>query len=178
MGKLLAALSCLFLFGCTGLPTGVQPVTPLNVDRYLGTWYEVARLDHRFERGLRNVSASYALRADGGVSVLNRGYDATDGEWQQAEGKAYFVSGPDRGHLKVSFFGPFYGSYAVFALDHDYRWAFVAGNSTDYLWLLAREPVISPALRQQFIDQAQALGFDTSQLIWVEHAPVVTAATP
>ncbi len=174
MRLLLLIVMGFVLTGCTGLPTGVTPVKPFELNRYLGTWYEVARLDHRFERGLSHVSATYALREDGGVSVLNKGYDSAAGEWQQATGKAYFVGEPTTGHLKVSFFGPFYGSYAIFNLDPDYRWAFIAGNSTDYLWLLTREPTLSPTLRQQFVEQVTALGFDASKLIWVDHA----ATTP
>lgn len=160
----------LLIAGCTGLPEAVRPVSGFDLNRYLGSWYEIARLDHPFERGLRDVSAHYSLRDDGGIRVLNRGYADAENAWQQAEGKAYFVGDSRTGQLKVSFFGPFYGSYAVFALDADYQYAFVSGNSTDYLWLLARTPRISTALQQQFIAHAQALGFDTSTLIWVTHS--------
>ena len=107
------------LAGCVGRPDGVEPVSGFDIDRYLGTWYEIARLDHSFERGLSRVTANYSPRADGGVRVVNRGFDAAAGEWREAEGKAYFVEDPDLGYLKVSFFGPFYGAYVVFRLDPD-----------------------------------------------------------
>ncbi|MDX1379778.1 MAG: lipocalin family protein [Xanthomonadales bacterium] len=151
------------------MPDGVRPVTGFELDRYLGTWYEIARLDHSFERGLTRVTAEYSLRDDGGVRVVNRGYDAAAGEWREAVGKAYFVDSDKLGYLKVSFFGPFYGSYVVFELDQDdYRYAFVAGPDRSYLWLLARTPTIDEGLRQRFVDRAAELGFDTGALIFVE----------
>ena len=120
------------------------------------------------ERGLEQVSAEYALRDDGGIRVLNRGVDAKSGEQKQAEGKAYFVNSPAEAHLKVSFFGPFYGSYVVYELDDNYQYAFVAGFNHDYLWLLSRTPEISPELKEHFVTKAKTLGFATEQLIWVK----------
>ena len=169
--KRLLLLTIPFLLAaCTGKPDGVVAVKGFEIDRYLGTWYEIARLDHSFERGLDNITAQYALRDDDGVKVINRGYSKEDGGWQQAEGKAYFVGDADEGHLKVSFFGPFYGSYIVFELDKaDYQYAFVSGPDTSYLWLLARQPKIDDKIKNLFIERAAALGFDTSKLIYVEH---------
>ena len=156
------------LVSCTGLPDGVEPVTGFDKQRYLGTWYEVARLDHSFERGLEQVTATYAVRDDGAISVLNRGYDIEDQQWHQAEGVAKPVSSDDVAHLKVSFFGPFYGTYAVFELADDYSHAFVAGFNTDYLWLLARESTVSEEVRQRFMTRADELGFDVDALIWLD----------
>jgi len=166
---ILLLLAPILLTACLGVPEGVRPVTGFELDRYLGSWYEIARLDHSFERGLTRVTAEYSLREDGGVRVVNRGYDAAAGDWREAVGKAYFVEDEDLGYLKVSFFGPFYGSYVVFELDQDdYRYAFVAGPDRSYLWLLARTPTIDEALRQRFVDRAAELGFDTDALIFVE----------
>ena len=146
-------------------------IDEFDKQRYLGRWYEVARLDHSFERGLNNVTADYSLRDDGGIRVINRGYSAEEGAWQEAEGRAYFLDSEQRGHLKVSFFGPFYGSYIIFEMDKlDYQYAFVAGNSTDYLWLLARTPTISSSLREQFIQRVGELGFNPEALIFVDQA--------
>lgn len=159
----------LLLSGCMGMPQGVRPVSGFELDRYLGTWYEIARLDHSFERGLIRVTAEYSLRGDGGVRVLNRGYSAGKGAWSEAEGKAYFVESEDIGYLKVSFFGPFYGSYVIFELDQDgYQYAFVSGPDTSYLWLLARTPTVSDEVLQSFTERAAALGFDTTALILVD----------
>ena len=170
MIKKIVLTACLLLSACTGLPEGIEPVKNFEPDRYLGAWYEIARLDHRFERGMSHVTAKYALREDGGIDVINRGYDTHSGEWKLARGRAYPVGDRDEGHLKVSFFGPFYGSYAVFELDRPgYQHAFVAGNSTDYLWLLARTPSVSRELRESFINQAEILGFATEDLIFVDH---------
>ena len=160
----------LLLSGCLSVPDGVAPVQTFELDRYLGRWYEVARLDHSFERGLEAVTADYSLRDDGGIRVINSGRDIDSGEIQQAEGKAYFVQDSTIGHLKVSFFGPFYGSYVIFELDQiDYQFAFVAGNSKDYLWLLARTPEVSQDLISQFKKSALELGFDIDKLILVKH---------
>ena len=144
--------------GCTGMPEGVEPVSDFDKSRYLGTWHEIARLDHSFERGLVDVTAEYSLRDDGAVRVINSGTDSETGEYKVAEGHAKFVGDEGTAHLKVSFFGPFYGSYIVFELDPNYRYAFVAGYNTDYLWLLARDTDISDDTRQLFTDRAQTLG--------------------
>jgi apolipoprotein D and lipocalin family protein len=160
----------LLMLGCTGLPSGVAPVKGFDLDRYLGKWYEIARLDHSFERGLQKVTAEYSLRDDGGVNVINRGYAVSDAEWKVAEGKAYFMREADEGYLKVSFFGPFYGSYIVFELDEqDYQYAYVAGYTKSYLWLLSRTSTVSDAIIEDFIASAKARGFDTESLIFVEH---------
>ncbi len=160
---------CLVIAGCLGMPKGVEPVVGFEPERYLGQWYEVARLDHSFERGLSKVTAEYSLRDDGGIGVINRGYSVDESEWQQAEGRAYFVESRDKGYLKVSFFGPFYGSYVVFELDQDYQYAFVSGPDLSYLWLLARTPQVDEAVAERFRQMASQLGFDTRQLIWPEH---------
>lgn len=158
----------LMLTACTGLPEGVQPVKPFDVERYLGKWYEIARLDHSFEHGLSSVTADYTLRPEGGIRVINRGYSSAEQKWDEAEGRAFFVKDSDTGYLKVSFFGPFYGSYVIFELDQDYQYAFVSGPNRDYLWLLSRQPVISESLRQHFIDRARQNGFDVDKLIFVD----------
>jgi apolipoprotein D and lipocalin family protein len=168
--QMMAVLFTLVLSGCVKLPENVQPVTGFEPDRYLGTWYEVARLDHSFEKGLSKVTAEYSLREDGGLRVINRGFSADENEWQEAEGKAFFVEDQNTGYLKVSFFGPFYGAYAIFGLDkEDYSYSWVSGPDTGYLWLLARSPEVSNELKQAFVSRADELGFDTKELIWVEH---------
>lgn len=153
--------------GCTGMPPGVKPVTGFELNLYLGKWYEIARLDHSFERGLTDVTAEYSLRDDGGVSVLNSGYNAESGRRQSAEGKAYFIESPTIGRLKVSFFGPFYGGYNIIVLDKThYSYVMIAGNSLDYLWILSRTPTLDKKILQTLIDQAQSLGFATRNLIY------------
>ena len=156
------------LAGCVGIPDGVAPVENFELARYLGTWYEIARLDHSFERGLSRVTAEYSLREDGGVRVVNRGYSEQDKEWKEAEGKAYFVDRADQGHFKVSFFGPFYGSYIVFELDRDsYQYALVSGPDKSYFWILARRPEMDKELKERLVAKAAARGFDMSGLIFV-----------
>ena len=156
--------------GCTGIPDGAQTVTGFELDRYLGTWYEVARLDHRFERGMSNVTANYSIRDDGGVSVVNCGYEAAKGEWNEATGKAYFVGAADVGQLKVSFFGPFYGAYNILELDKDdYQYALISGPNRDYLWILARSPTLDQGVMSALVDKARSLNFPTDELIYVSH---------
>ncbi|MGH1471844.1 MAG: lipocalin family protein [Cellvibrionaceae bacterium] len=167
-----ATFAFLALSGCLGFPEGVDPVNQFDVNRYVGKWYEIARLDHSFERGLSNVTAEYELRDDGGVTVVNRGFSIEEQNWSEATGKAYFVEAASTGYLKVSFFGPFYGSYAVFELGDNYEYAFVSGNTTNYLWLLSRTPTVSDTLLEKFISASQRLGFETSQLILVDHRKV------
>ena len=163
-------VSLFFLHGCLGMPDSVQPVTGFELERYLGKWYEVARLDHSFEKGLSQVTAEYSLREDGGVSVLNRGFSESENEWKEAEGKAYFVNSDSEGYLKVSFFGPFYGSYVIFELDHEnYQYAFVSGPNTKYLWLLSRTPSVGIEIMEKFIEMSKSRGFDTDSLIFVQH---------
>ena len=170
MRTTLFALMLLALTACTGLPDRVEPVQNFQLDRYLSTWYEIARLDHSFERGLSQVQAEYSLRDDGGVKVINRGYDAKKGEWREAEGKAYFVDDADTGHLKVSFFGPFYGAYVIMALDHDgYQYSLVSGPDRDYLWILSRTPTMDTATLNRLIDQAREAGYPVDELIFMEH---------
>ena len=159
-----------FLTACVSVPENVRPVTGFKLERYLGKWYEIARLDHSFERGLSQVTAEYSLRKDGGVKVVNKGYSVEKKKWKEAEGKAYFVESPDLGYLKVSFFGPFYGAYVVFELDHEgYKYSLVSGPDKSYLWLLSRTPELDKAKQSMLVNKAASLGFDTSKLIFVEH---------
>ncbi|EAW1753012.1 hypothetical protein DLP14_01875 [Salmonella enterica] len=168
-----AAVTAAFLIVACSSPTppkGVTVVNNFDAKRYLGTWYEIARLDHRFERGLEQVTATYSLRDDGGINVINKGYNPDREMWQKTEGKAYFIGSPNRAALKVSFFGPFYGGYNVIALDREYRHALVCGPDRDYLWILSRTPTLSEEIKQQMLAVATREGFDVNKLIWVKQS--------
>jgi apolipoprotein D and lipocalin family protein len=168
--KNISFLLALLLAGCVSIPENIKPVDNFQGGRYLGKWYEIARLDHSFERGLTDVTADYSLQDDGGIKVVNRGFSAKENKWKEAQGKAYFVNRSDQGFLKVSFFGPFYGSYIVFELDQEkYSYALVCGPDRSYLWLLARSPKINEDFKKRLIAKAAALGFDTGKLIYVQH---------
>jgi apolipoprotein D and lipocalin family protein len=170
---LLFLLGLFGLTGCTGIPQGLNPVDGFDVNRYLGTWYEITRLDHSFERGLSNVTAEYTLRSDGGIDVLNKGYDREKGAWKEAEGKAYFLGEKDVGRLKVSFFGPFYGGYNVIALDkEEYSWSVVCGPEMKYFWILARQPQMDSGRLEELVGFAAEKGFDTDGLILVDHSAI------
>ena len=162
----------LALAGCTGTSLPVKPVEDFDSGRYLGTWYEIARIDNRFEKGLTRVTAEYSLREDGKIKVVNRGFNAKTGEWKQSVGKARFAGADDIGHLQVSFFGPFYGAYVVFELEREnYSYALVSGPDTSYFWLLSRTPNMDPSLRDRLLDTAVARGFKREDIILVEQAP-------
>lgn len=167
---LLTAL--LALVGCSAkTPEHVKPVADFDGQRYLGTWYEIARIDNRFEKGLSRVTATYTARDDGGITVVNRGFEAATGEWKESVGKAFFVDGKDKGHLKVSFFGPFYGAYVVFELERGgYQYALVSGPDTSYFWLLSRTPAMDAALREQLIDNAVSKGFRREDILLVDQS--------
>lgn len=175
--KILSALIVFFLIGAiafvmvgrTGIPEGTTAVEGFDVNRFLGTWYEVARLDHGFEKGLSHVTAEYSLRDDGGLKVVNKGFDLKKGFWSESEAKAYFLETPDIGRLKVSFFGPFYGSYNIIDLDQkDYSWALVTGPSRNYLWMLSRSKSPDNAVMQHLVEKAKKLGFKLEKLIYVD----------
>jgi len=168
--KYLLSFFFLLITGCVGIPDNISVVTDFDIRRYLGTWYEIARLDHSFERGLSNVSAEYFPRDDGGIKVINRGFNAKKNRWKQATGKAYFTGNKDVGRLKVSFFGPFYGAYNIIALDREhYQYAMVCGPDTSYLWILSRTPQLDKEVVHRLETKAESLGFDIGKLIYVDH---------
>ncbi|MFC1839969.1 lipocalin family protein [Thermodesulfobacteriota bacterium] len=170
MTKKIFILTLILLGGCVNIPDTLTPVSNFNLDRYLGTWHEIVRLDHSFERGLEKVSAQYTPRDDGGVKVVNRGFDPVKNKWKEAVGKAYFVESSDTGRLKVSFFGPFYGGYNIIELDQkEYSYAVVCGSKKSYLWILAREPYMDKALLDKLILKVKNYGFKTDELIYVKH---------
>lgn len=163
---LCVALLIALMPGCTAIPDGVTAVGGFDADRYLGKWYEIARLEHSFERGLEQVSAEYSKRDDGGIRVLNRGYNPQTKEWKQAEGKAYFIGDPGIGRLRVSFFGPFYSSYNIIDLDKDnYQYALVCGPDRSYLWILSRTPQMDEAVQQRLRGKAKQWGFAVEEMI-------------
>jgi len=169
MTKRILCLLPMIFWGCVGIPEGLKPTQGFDVNRYLGTWYEIARLDHSFERGLEKVTAHYSLRQDGGIKVVNRGFNPKTNTWKETVGKAYFLSDPDTGSLKVSFFGPFYGGYHIIALDTvHYSYSLICGPSKSYLWILARKPRMKESLKSALIKKAKALGFETEKLIYVK----------
>jgi len=172
MKKYICALFAAFLSGCATAPKGVTPVAGFRLDRYLGVWHEIARLDHSFERGLVGVTAEYSMRPDGGVNVVNRGYSEAGGKWKEAVGRAYFTGDKAVGQLKVSFFRPFYGGYNIIELDPDnYSYALVAGPDRSYLWILARSPELAPEIIQRLEARAKELGFAADKLIFPGGAP-------
>jgi apolipoprotein D and lipocalin family protein len=166
------SFSSLFMLGlcsCATLPKGAEAVTPFDKEKYLGKWYEIARLDFKFERDLNNTTAVYSLNENGTIKVDNQGYNTKTGEWSQAIGKAKFVGESTVGKLKVSFFGSFYTGYNVLAIDEEYKYALIAGENLKYLWILARETTIPAEIKDEYLHIAKEIGYSTNELLWVEH---------
>ncbi len=170
IAKLVGALIVVFSFSaCSSIPEKATPVSNFDVEKYKGLWYEIARIDFKHEKNMDNVTAQYSLNKDGSVKVFNSGYDYKKQEWEKAEGKAKFRGAKDVGALKVSFFGPFYSGYNVIALDDSYKYALVAGKNLDYLWILSRTKDIPETVKNEYLEQAKQIGYDTTRLIWVKH---------
>ena len=168
IGSAITVLLIAAFTSCRSIPKGAVAVKPFNIKKYLGTWYEIARFDFRFERNLNNTTAEYSLNDNGTVKVINRGYNYKTGKWKQVAGKAKFVSDPEEAKLKVSFFGPFYGGYNVLAIDSEYKYALVAGQNLKYLWLLSREKTLPGKIKENYLRIAKGFGYDITKLIWVE----------
>ena len=163
-----AMAACLFpaLAGAQPQPDN-STIPYLDLNRYLGTWYEIARFDHSFERGMDNVTAEYLLRDDGKVDVINSGWK--DGKYKVAEGKARQPEPlTDPAHLEVSFFLFFYSDYNVMMLDDNYQVALVGSGSPKYLWILSRTPAPGTDVLNAVLKEAADRGYDTSKLIWVD----------
>ena len=151
--------------GCVSGPkVNNAPVSALDLNRYLGEWYEIARFDHSFERGVEQAKAKYSLKDDGTIEVVNSGIK--NGKSKTAVGKGKTTDTP--GLLRVSFFGPFYADYRVMLIDKDYSRALVGSGSADYLWILSRTSGLSETAKSELLAEAQRRGYDTDKLIWVE----------
>lgn len=166
-GAALAAAALSFS-SCVSIPKGARAVTPFQKDKYLGQWYEIARLDFRFEKGLDHVTATYSQSGDNSIRVENKGFDVKDQKWKQSIGKAKLTGNGQEGRLKVSFFGPFYAGYNVIAIDEEYKFAMVAGNNLNYLWLLSREKIMPAGVKDSYLKRAASFGYDTTRLVWTK----------
>jgi apolipoprotein D and lipocalin family protein len=157
------------LFSCSTIPEGLKAVSPFDKAKYLGKWYEIARLDFKFEKDLDNTTAEYSLNNNGSIKVVNRGYNTKTKEWKTAIGKAKFVKDDKVAMVKVSFFGPFYSGYNVIAIDKEYKYALIAGKNLKYLWILSRETTIPDDVKKNYLELAQRAGFKINELVWVKH---------
>lgn len=176
--KIWKVISIVSVLACAGSFTAcakdsqinAKPVESFKVERYLGNWYEIGRFDFKWEKNMSNVVAKYSLNADGTITVTNTGYDYVRGEVKQSVGKAKFATKDTSvGDLKVSFFGPFYSSYRIIALDPDYHYALVAGDNSGLLWILSRFPKIPDDVKDEFIQIARSSGYDMSDFVWTVH---------
>lgn len=164
MKKILILLTALIFIGCNNKTYAPLPtVKKVNIDKYLGTWYEIARYEQYFEKGCSNITATYSLKKDNTLKVLNR--CTKKGELTEAIGKAYAVD-ETNSKLKVSFFGPFYGDYWIIMLDDDYKYAVIGTPSREYLWILSRTAKMEQKTLNAILKKLPSLGYDASQLIY------------
>lgn len=172
LAAFIAFTSLLSAAACSNHGSSIDKSTvqQLDLQKYLGTWYEIARYDHRFERDLTGVKAEYTLRPDGKIKVVNSGYkNSLNGEYSEAIGKAKIPDPKNEpGKLKVAFFWIFYANYFVLELDSDYQWALIGSSSDKYLWILSRTPQITPERYADLCQRLEQRGYDTSKLIRVE----------
>ena len=168
-GSFLGVIGTFLFSSCSTIPEGAVAVKPFYIEKFLGKWYEIARMDFKYERNLNNTTAEYSVRDDGKIKVDNKGFNTKKKEWEQAVGKAKFAGDKNVAMLKVSFFGPFYSGYNVIALDNDYKYALVAGKNLKYLWILSRETTMPEDVKQNYLKIAGDLGYKTSELLWIEH---------
>ncbi len=170
MRRILALTILSFVvIGCVEVPEGITPVKKFKVKKFMGTWYEIARLDHHFEQGLNSITANYSINRDGKITIQNSGYMVKWQEWRYKEAKAYVVGENNIGLLKVSYLWPFYDPYVIFKLDPDYEYAFVCGKDRSFLWLLSRTRYVDRDVIEEFEEEAKKLGFNTSKLIYTKH---------
>lgn len=162
-------LLSLSFVGCQSIPKGAKVIQNFDAKQYIGTWYEIARIDFKQERNLNNTFAQYSLKNNGDIKVVNSGYNYVKQGWKNAVGNAKFRGNENEGALKVSFFGPFYSGYNVFAVDKDYKYALVGGKNFDYLWILSREKSVPENIKKEYLKIATEFGYDTNDLIWIEH---------
>ncbi|MFI3277566.1 MAG: lipocalin family protein [Rikenellaceae bacterium] len=167
---LIFAFFSFFIRGVAAQEIDKTPVANFDLERYMGTWHEIARFDNRFERDLTSVTAELSLcqSEQGLIQILNRGYNIKDMEWKQAHGRGYTT--PISGRLKVSFFLFFTSEYNVMALGDDYEWALVGSRSNRFLWILSRQPQLSPSVSARVVDIARKRGYDVEKLIFLEPA--------
>lgn len=166
---LIIMISIFGLNSCASIPKNSSAVQSFDKEKYLGKWYEIARLDFKFERNLNNTTAEYSINKNGTIKVDNKGYNTIKKEWTQAIGKAKFVGPETTAMLKVSFFGPFYAGYNVIAIDEEYKYALIAGENLKYLWILSRETSIPSEIKSNYLEIAEKIGYNTSELLWVSH---------
>ena len=168
-GVLVGAGALLAMNMMKNIPKKAEAVKPFDVKKYMGKWYEIARMDYMFEKNIDYATAEYSLNEDGTVKVINRGFNYKKQRVEEAEGKAKFAGAEDEAKLLVSFFGPFYSGYNVVAIDSKYKYALVAGKNLNYLWILSRDKKMPEKVKEEFLQKAEEIGYKTSKLLWTKY---------
>jgi len=165
-GVLLGAGALLAMSQRRNIPKKAVAVQPFDIEKYLGKWYEIARMDYMFEKHINYATAEYSLNEDGTVKVVNSGFNYKKQRVEESTGQAKFAGSNDEAKLLVSFFGPLYAGYNVVAIDNKYKYALVAGRNLNYLWILSREKKIPEKIKDEFLKKAEEIGYKTSKLLW------------
>ena len=166
ISKSLILICIMFLFtACSSKNPPLQTVEKVDLERYLGTWYEIARYEHFFEKDCKNVSANYSIMDEETIKVINKCTKIQTNEKKEAIGRAYAID-ETNSKLKVSFFRPFYGDYWVLILDENYDYAVVGTPNREYLWILARDKKLPLKIQNDILEKLPSLGFDISKLLW------------
>ena len=169
LGTTIAMGAVMLLRAMKTKPRKAEPVKDFDLYNYLGNWYEIARLDHRFEKHMTNVIANYSVNRDGNVRVINSGYNPKKDKWEKAEGVAKFRGKEQEGALKVSFFSPIYEGYNIISIDDNYKYALIAGRNLEYLWILSREKSIPQNIKDNYLKLSELIGYNVAKLTWVTH---------
>lgn len=158
----------LFFVGCSTKYPDLKTVKKVDIEKYKGTWYEIARFEHFFEKGCKNVTATYEIKDNGNIKVINRCTNIEGGKKKEAVGEAYAID-DSNSKLKVSFFKPFYGDYWILDLDENYNYALVGSPNREYLWILSRTKTISDEVKNSILEKLPLLEFDVNKFIWTIH---------
>lgn len=150
------------------MPAGAEPLKNFEPERFMGLWYEIARMPLSYEKDMHYVTAEYSMQENGSMRVVNMGYNEKKKRWQKAIGKAVFVNETDEASMKIAFLGPFYSGYNVVDMDEEYKYALVFGRNLDYMWILSRETTIPEEIERRFLEKANDMGYDLYRLIWTE----------
>ncbi|SEA36274.1 apolipoprotein D and lipocalin family protein [Arachidicoccus rhizosphaerae] len=169
LGTTIAMGAVMLLRSMKTKPRKAEPIKDFDLYNYLGNWYEIARLDHRFEKHMTNVMASYSVNEDGNIRIINSGYQAKKDKWEKVEAVGKFRGSEHEGALKVSFFTPIYEGYNIISIDDNYKYALIAGRNLEYLWILSREKSIPQNIKNNYLKLAELIGYNISKLTWVRH---------
>jgi len=169
LGTTIAMGAIMIVRSLKNMPKKAEPVKDFDLYDFLGNWYEIARLDNRFEHQLDNVMTNYSVKKNGNIRIINSGFNTIEKQWEEVEGVGKFRGSEQVGALKVRFAVPFYEGYNIIAIDEHYNHALIAGRNLNYLWILSREKDLPPAIKEKYMKLSELIGYNVSKLVWTIH---------